>query len=64
MLFEGFVIQKRETKYLVKEIEFYLYNKNHSDVTTHPRVSKPLCWYIYDFGVITLTLRVVLNVNT
>ena len=54
MLFESFAIQKGETVYLFKEIEFYFYNKNHRDIITHPRVSKPLCWYVNDFGGIDL----------
>ncbi|SDO42732.1 hypothetical protein SAMN04487900_11957 [Prevotella communis] len=54
MLFESFAIQKGETVYLFKEIEFYFYNKNHRDIITHPRDSKPLCWYINDFGGIDL----------
>lgn len=54
MLFESFAIQKGETVYLFKEIEFYFYNKNHRDIITHPRESKPLCWYINDFGGIDL----------
>ena len=54
MLFESFAIQKGETMYLFKEIEFYFYNKNHRDIITHPRVSKPLCWYVNDFGGIDL----------
>ena len=54
MLFESFAIQKGETVYLFKEIEFYFYNKNHRDIVTHPRVSKPLCWYINDFGGIDI----------
>lgn len=54
MLFESFAIQKGETMYLFKEIEFYFYNKNHRDIITHPRESKPLCWYNNDFGGIDL----------
>lgn len=54
MLFESFAIQKGETVYLFKEIEFYFYNKNHRDIVTHPRVSKPLCWYINNFGGIDI----------
>ena len=54
MLFESFAIKKGETKYLFKEIEFYFYNKNHRDIITHPRASKPLCWYVNDFGGIDL----------
>ena len=57
MLFESFAIQKGETMYLFKEIEFYFYNKNHRDIITHPRESKPLCWYINDFGGIDLNFE-------
>ena len=57
MLFESFAIQKGETMYLFKEIEFYFYNKNHRDIITHPRVSKPLCWYVNDFGGIDLNFE-------
>ena len=42
MLFESFAIQKGESTYIFKEIEFYFYNKNHRDIITHPRESKPL----------------------
>ena len=54
MLFECFAIQKGNTIYHFKEIEFYFYNKNHRDIITHPRISKPLCWYVNDFGGIDL----------
>lgn len=54
MLFESFAIQKGKTIYLFKEIEFYFYNKNHRDIITHPRASKPLCWYVNEFGGIDL----------
>ena len=57
MLFERFAIQKGGKKYLFKEIEFYFYNKNHRDIITHPRVSKPLCWYVNDFGGIDLNFE-------
>lgn len=57
MLFERFAIQKGEKKYLFKEIEFYFYNKNHRDIITHPRMSKPLCWYVNDFGGIDLNFE-------
>ena len=53
-LFENFAIQKGNTTCLFKEIEFYFYNKNHRDIITHPRVSKPLYWYVNDFGGIDL----------
>lgn len=54
MLFESFVIQKDGKNCLFKEIEFYFYNKNHRDIITHPRISKPLRWYVNGFGGIDL----------
>ncbi len=54
MLFSCFAIQKGNIIYLFKEIEFYFYNKNNRDIITHPRESKPLCWYVNDFGGIDL----------
>ena len=57
MLFESFAIQKGETMYLFKDIEFYFYNKNHRDIITHPRESRPLCWYVNDFGGIDLNFE-------
>ena len=54
LLFESFAIQKGETIYLFKEIEFYFYNNNHRDVITHPRNSASLRWHINDFGGIDL----------
>lgn len=57
MLFESFAIQKGETVYLFKEIEFYFYNKNHRDIITYPRSSKPLCWYNNRFGGIDLNFE-------
>ena len=57
MLFESFAIQKGKKKYLFKEIEFYFYNKNHRDIITYPRSSKPLCWYNNRFGGIDLNFE-------
>lgn len=54
LMFEKIVVQKGNIKYLFKEIEFYFYNKNHRDIITHPRDSKPLFWYVNDFGGIDL----------
>ena len=54
MLFSCFAIQKGNIIYLFKEIEFYFYNKNNRDIITHTRESKPLCWYVNDFGGIDL----------
>ena len=57
ILFERLAIIKGKTKYLFKEIEFYYYNKNHRDIITHPRISKPLFWYVNDFGGIDLNFK-------
>ncbi len=56
MLFENFALQKGNTIYLFKEIEFYFYNRNHHDIITHPRSSESLHWYVNDFGGIDLNL--------
>lgn len=61
MLFEKFAIQKGGKKFLFKEIEFYFYNKNHRDIITHPRISKPLCWYVNDFGGIDLNFSCIIK---
>ena len=57
VLFECFAIQKGETMYLFKEIEFYFYNKNHRDIITYPRSSKSLCWYNNRFGGVDLNFK-------
>lgn len=57
MLFNCFAIQKGNTIYLFKEIEFYFYNKNHRDIITYPRSSKPLCWYNNRFGGVDLNFK-------
>lgn len=57
MLFNNFAIQSDNKLFLFKEIEFYVYNKQHRDIITHPRASKALCWYINDFGGIDLNFK-------
>ena len=61
MLFEKFAIKKGGKKFLFKEIECYFYNKNHRDIITHPRISKPLCWYVNDFGGIDLNFSCIIK---
>lgn len=53
-LFNEFAIKTDEKTYLFKDIEFYYYSKYHPDIITHPRNSKPMSWYINDFGGIDL----------
>jgi len=44
-LIEECVIVTRDGReYGFLNIEFYLYNKNHKDIITHPRISKALQW--------------------
>ena len=51
------VIQYESKEYRILDFEFYFYNKNHQDITVHPRNSKALCWYINDFGGIDLNFE-------
>ena len=44
-------------EYRILDFEFYFYNKNHRDITVHPRKSEALCWYINDFGGIDLNFE-------
>ena len=39
------------------------FNQNHQDITTHPRNSEALCWYINDFGGIDLNFESKVEVN-
>lgn len=56
-LIEECVISWNEYEYGFQNIEFYLYNKNHKDIITHPRISKALQWYINDFGGIDINFE-------
>ncbi len=40
-----------------------IFIKNHQDITTHPRNSEALCWYINDFGGIDLNFGSKVEVN-
>lgn len=51
------VIQYKGKKYRILDFEFYFYNKNHQDISVHPRNSKALCWYVNDFGGIDLNFE-------
>ena len=39
------------------DFEFYFYNKEHRDISVHPRKSEALCWYFNDFGGIDLNFE-------
>ena len=56
VLMNGCVIKFQNEEYRILDFEFYYYNKNHQDISVHPRNSESLCWYINDFGGIDLKL--------
>lgn len=49
--------QESLEEYRIVDFEFYFYNKNHQDITVHPRNSEALTWYINDFGGIDLNFK-------
>ena len=57
VLMNGCVIKFQNEEYRILDIEFYYYNKNHQDISVHPRYSEALCWYINDFGGIDLNFE-------
>lgn len=57
VLRNGCVIKYRDDEYRIIDFEFYYYNKNHKDISVHPRNSEALCWYINDFGGIDLNFN-------
>ena len=57
VLMNGCIIKFQNEEYRILDFEFYYYNKNHQDISVHPRNSKALCWYINDFGGIDLNFE-------
>jgi len=57
ILKNGCVIKYEDVEYRILDFEFYFYNKNHQDISVHPRNSEALCWYINDFGGIDLNFE-------
>ena len=57
VLINGCVIKFQNDEYRILDFEFYYYNKNHQDISVHPRNSEALCWYINDFGGIDLNFE-------
>ena len=58
------VIKAKDGEYRILDFEFYFFNQNHQDITTHPRNSEALCWYINDFGGIDLNFKSEINPAT
>ena len=63
VLMNGCVIKFQNEEYRILDFEFYYYNKNHQDISVHPRYSESLCWYINDFGGIDLNFESKINKN-
>ena len=61
VLMNGCVIKFQNEEYRILDFEFYYYNKNHQDISVHPRNSETLCWYINDFGGIDLNFESKIN---
>lgn len=57
------VIKAKNGEYRILDFEFYFFNQEHQDITTHPRNSEALCWYINDFGGIDLNFESKIEVN-
>lgn len=57
VLKNGCVIKYEDMEYRILDFEFYFFNKNHQDISVHPRNSEALCWYINDFGGIDLNFK-------
>lgn len=51
------IIKFNYEEYRFIDFEFYFYNRNHQDISVHPRNSEALCWYINDFGGIDLNFE-------
>jgi hypothetical protein len=58
------VIKAKDGEYRILDFEFYFFNQKHQDITTHPRNSEALCWYINDFGGIDLNFKSEINPAT
>ena len=61
VLMNGCVIKLQNEEYSIMDFEIYNYNKNHQDISVHPRNSESLCWYINDFGGIDLNFESKIN---
>jgi hypothetical protein len=57
VLKNGCVIKYEDVEYRILDFELYFYNKNHRDISVHPRYSEAMCWYINDFGGIDLNFE-------
>lgn len=57
VLMNSCIIRYQNEEFRILDFEFYFYNKNHQDISVHPRKSEALCWYFNDFGGIDLNFE-------
>lgn len=51
ILLNKVVICKGEKIFYIKDIEFYLYENNHRDIVTYPRICKAGQWFFHPSGI-------------
>lgn len=51
ILLNKVAIRKGEKIFYIKEIEFYLYENNHRDIVTYPRICKAGQWFFHPSGI-------------
>lgn len=51
ILLNKVAIRKGEKIFYIKDIEFYLYENNHRDIVTYPRICKAGQWFFHPSGV-------------
>lgn len=51
ILLNKVAIRKGEKIFYIKDIEFYLYEKNHRDIITYPRICKAGQWFFHPSGI-------------
>ena len=51
ILLKQVAIRKGEKIFYIKDIEFYLYENNHRDIVTYPRICKAGQWFFHPSGI-------------
>lgn len=51
ILLNKVAIRKGEKIFYIKDIEFYLYENNHRDIVTYPRICKAGQWFFHPSGI-------------
>lgn len=51
ILLNKVAICKGEKIFYIKDIEFYLYENNHRDIVTYPRICKAGQWFFHPSGI-------------